>query len=268
MSGNPSPGKDLLAVGGIAAFCVLGMACSSAVLALVAALPGVMAAEIVFFGAAPLALGRLAGLDRRTMAPLAQKPAVWAAAALAAPAAVAVAVYFEGFQETYILRFQEDLLSMYREMFSPSSAHPAVVFFAVALAPAVCEEIFFRGFLQGALARRMPPAAAVLASAALFAVTHMPAEIIPPIFMLGILLGTLRQVTGSLAAPMAAHFLNNCLAVGFAWERLGPIEDALSYGHLRFAASIAAFAGACAAAWALGRTRPAEIGPGAGGGSA
>ncbi|MEM1149547.1 MAG: type II CAAX endopeptidase family protein [Pseudomonadota bacterium] len=105
---------------------------------------------------------------------------------------------------------------MYREDFDPrlfsmEAFGPIFICFAVVLAPLV-EEIAFRGIALGCLiARGWPPIAATVLTAAAFTGLHvnyvLPALI--PIFIMGIYLGALRIVSGSMAAPIAAHMSAN-----------------------------------------------------------
>jgi sodium transport system permease protein len=83
----------------------------------------------------------------------------------------------------------------------------------VAVLPAVCEEIFFRGWLLSAFAGERPgqrrAVAAVLLQAAAFAAFHLLPERMPQTFILGIVLGWMTLVTGSLLPAMAAHLAHN-----------------------------------------------------------
>lgn len=92
----------------------------------------------------------------------------------------------------------------------PTWTHWLVILTAAALAP-ITEEMFFRGILQTRFfdvlhSRR----GAVLAAALCFAIMHgdQPAAVLP-IAVLGILLGVLYEMTGSLLAPILVHTLFN-----------------------------------------------------------
>lgn len=75
------------------------------------------------------------------------------------------------------------------------------------------EEVFFRGFVHGALRRRFGVAAGVVLSAALFSLVHVSPVGLVPIFLIGVLLAVLYERTGTLAAPFALHAVNNTFAV-------------------------------------------------------
>jgi sodium transport system permease protein len=83
----------------------------------------------------------------------------------------------------------------------------------VAVMPAVCEELLFRGWvLSGLLGRRRMPGrvwAAVGVQAAAFAIFHLLPERMPQTFVLGIVLGTLVVVTRSLLPAVICHLAHN-----------------------------------------------------------
>ncbi len=100
---------------------------------------------------------------------------------------------------------------------APESPSVALAFaiVAVVLAPPA-EEVFFRGWLQGAIAgelsrRWLAPVLAALA----FAFVHPPLSF-PAIVLLGLATGLLYARTGSIAPCIAAHATHNTIAVLFA----------------------------------------------------
>ena len=90
--------------------------------------------------------------------------------------------------------------------------------FAIALVPATCEEILFRGVLLPSFARVMGATAAVLASAALFGVIHVDVTAtgvaftrIPFAVFVGVGFGLMRARSGSLLPPILAHAVLNTI---------------------------------------------------------
>lgn len=80
----------------------------------------------------------------------------------------------------------------------------------------VCEELFFRGFLFGALRKRGLIVATVVSGLA-FGLAHVassPIGFIVPLAALGMILALLYERTGSLYPSMALHALNNSVAFG------------------------------------------------------
>jgi membrane protease YdiL (CAAX protease family) len=89
---------------------------------------------------------------------------------------------------------------------------------AVVVAP-VAEEVVFRGILLPGLARHMRTQSALIVSAALFGLFHVPSHGIGAIMpgLLGLVFGWARLRTGSLAAPILLHAANNLLVTLLAW---------------------------------------------------
>ena len=75
---------------------------------------------------------------------------------------------------------------------------------AVIVAP-VAEEVFFRGFLVGALGRAWSGPIALVASSAIFAALHFDIGSMIPFALVGLVFGALYLRTGSIAAPVLAH---------------------------------------------------------------
>ena len=86
----------------------------------------------------------------------------------------------------------------------------------IALLPAVCEELFFRGLLQKVVLRKyMTMHYAVFLSAFIFSFFHFQFYGFIPRFILGIAFGYIFEWTGSLWITICIHFTNNFLAVFF-----------------------------------------------------
>ena len=100
-----------------------------------------------------------------------------------------------------------------------------LAFLTIAILPAVCEEILFRGFILSAL-RKDPDAPhagfreepfAILLCSLLFAAAHMELLDLLSIFILGAALSYAACATGSLAIPMILHCLNNGSSLILYW---------------------------------------------------
>lgn len=106
----------------------------------------------------------------------------------------------------------------------PQDATERLVFFGVVATVAICEELIFRGFVQrvfedlsGGLIL-----AGVLGSAAMFGLAHLyqGRRGIITTSVVGILFSTVRSWTGSLTAPLIAHFVADLTAGLLAPSRL------------------------------------------------
>jgi len=127
------------------------------------------------------------------------------------------------------------------------------------IAPAIGEELLFRGLLLRGLLPRVGPAAAILASSILFGAAHLdPGQAIAT-SLLGVYLGVLAFASGSTRGAIACHMLNNAVALAslsLGQPALDEIEAAPSVPGLVMAGG-AALAGSLALAGML-RRRPRE----------
>lgn len=101
----------------------------------------------------------------------------------------------------------------------------ALTLVVVSIGPLV-EELLFRGLLLSALLRRLHAAWAVPASAAVFALVHLPDlhwlwYAVPNLALLGVALAWLRLRSGSLWPAVIAHGCNNLLAMLVLFASLG-----------------------------------------------
>jgi membrane protease YdiL (CAAX protease family) len=171
-----------------------------------AAGPAVLAAGLVFLlarpalpgGAALLAAGYLALFAAAVALPAASRPArapLGAGSVLAVGVAAVVAA---------------------RALALPAPVPPATAAaVAFGLAAAVAEEALFRRLLYGRL-ERFGPAVAVVGTALLFGLVHLPAygvAALPVDLGAGLLLSWQRHASGSWAVPAATHAVANLLAV-------------------------------------------------------
>ncbi|RDY23934.1 CPBP family intramembrane metalloprotease [Romboutsia maritimum] len=86
--------------------------------------------------------------------------------------------------------------------------------FIIAVMPAICEEIFFRGFIFTSFNRsKKTVKVAIICSGILFGFMHMDFLRIVPTSILGILFAYSVYKSGSILTSMIMHFLNNGLIV-------------------------------------------------------
>jgi len=91
----------------------------------------------------------------------------------------------------------------------------ALLLVGLAVLPALVEEWLCRGVLWTACARLTTRGRTIAATAILFALMHVPAWgflHVPGALFAGVVLGVLRDRTGSLVPGILAHFLNNAVA--------------------------------------------------------
>jgi uncharacterized protein len=85
--------------------------------------------------------------------------------------------------------------------------------FHIALVPAVCEEVLFRGQIQSAFEKSWGVMYAIVLSGIVFGLFHLQLPNLFPLAALGMLLALMTWLSGSLWPAILAHFINNGAAV-------------------------------------------------------
>ena len=118
-----------------------------------------------------------------------------------------------------MMRQMEEQAKVLTERFLQTSSVGMMVanLFVMALLPAVCEEMMFRGWLQRVLGKSVNYHTAIWVSAFVFSAIHFQFYGFIPRMLIGAALGYLYYYTGSLWASILAHFVNNAAAVVIAF---------------------------------------------------
>lgn len=87
------------------------------------------------------------------------------------------------------------------------------VILLVCVQPAVIEELAFRGVILSGMQRVMATRDAIIVSALLFMIIHLSPLSFPHLVLIGLVLGWMRQRTGSLYPGMVLHFAHNGLVL-------------------------------------------------------
>jgi ABC-2 type transport system permease protein/sodium transport system permease protein len=118
--------------------------------------------------------------------------------------------------------------------------HPLPMILAGAVVPAIGEELFFRGYLLGALRGRLPAWAAICLIAFIFGLPHaslmglIAVERVASSTLLGVALGWICWRSQSVFPGMLLHAINNGLMLSLfysadRWRAWGYNPDSLSY---------------------------------------
>lgn len=125
----------------------------------------------------------------------------------------------------------KDLEKLFRELSDTANAgtksfldfsnHQSLlsIFFTLALIPAVCEEMLFRGALQPLFTSRWGIHLGILATAVIFSAFHFDFFGFLPRFVMGVMLGYLFVFTGNLWVNIVAHLTNNGFIVLYVFLR-------------------------------------------------
>jgi membrane protease YdiL (CAAX protease family) len=146
---------------------------------------------------------------------------------LAAGACVGLAAWYLNLLIVTFIQPPGDLKPLERVV-EEAALGPTIV--AIAVFPAVTEELVFRGVLARALAARYGLVLAVIVSAVFFGIYH----VLPPqalaTFLLGLALAFIAIRANSVIPTMLAHVLNNTIAIVISREEL-PGLDAWILDH-------------------------------------
>jgi sodium transport system permease protein len=124
---------------------------------------------------------------------------------------------------------------------------------ALAVTPAVCEELLCRGALLFSLRGSLGRAGAIAASAALFAALHLSPHRFLPTFLLGLAFGAMALASRSIVPAMVAHAVNNAAVVVVGHPAGAPLAAALE-AHAATATMLAVIALTIGGWLAMGRT--------------
>lgn len=149
-------------------------------------------------------------------------------------------------------------LEMFRSLHAllrPAGALDALVSLAViALIPALCEELVFRGLVLPSFSAWRGPAVGLVVSTALFGAIHMDqvagawtAYRVPFALAVGLGFGLLRLASGSLLAPVLAHAALNSLTFGAVPLFDEPAQET-TFAHPAIGVSLA-LVGVAGVAW-------------------
>lgn len=149
---------------------------------------------------------------------------------------------------------QGDASAEMQRMFGKLFALPLAALVALfALAPAIAEELLFRGVVLRSLLAKFRPGFAIAASAALFAANHVMIFRLPPTFVAGLFLGWLAWRSRSVLPGVAFHLAWNATPLMLAYFLEGTGRTELPSwcvpvgGAVAVAGFLAARAGAAAA---------------------
>lgn len=83
------------------------------------------------------------------------------------------------------------------------------VLLVIGITPAICEEMLFRGLVQGNFEKSMPRRKAIIVTGLIFGLYHLDPFTFVALCALGIYLSYLVSVSESIIVPMVGHFMNN-----------------------------------------------------------
>ena len=164
------------------------------------------------------------------------KPVVWLAILFAIPSGnlTSLAVFR---LVNVIIPAPQQLLERFADDVIPKGMPAWQLVLYVAVLPAICEELAFRGVLLSGLRRKLRPAVLVISVGVIFGLFHVTLYRLAPTAFLGMILTAIALMTNSIFPGMLLHAGNNALGV-FAGGLLNP--DVVQWWH--YVAAVTVFA--------------------------
>jgi len=106
----------------------------------------------------------------------------------------------------------------------PHTTSELGLFTALAITAGICEEVLYRGFLVGYAARFMPAWVAVIVTSAVFGFGHWYQGVgnAAQTGVVGLIMGVIYLVTGSIGAPIALHAIVDIAGGISGWLAVRP----------------------------------------------
>ena len=116
-------------------------------------------------------------------------------------------------QPDWLREFEQTQVELIEKALLGADLGPLFLLFTVALTPALCEELLFRGYFQRQVERKWGAVVSIVLVGLFFGLYHMRLSQVVPLALLGTYLGYAVWATGSLWTGVLVHLLNNGLAV-------------------------------------------------------
>ena len=112
----------------------------------------------------------------------------------------------------FVRQFEQSQMELIEQMLSVETGFVFNII-VLAITPAFCEELLFRGYVQRQAERGAGIVAGILISGIVFGLYHLRLTQAIPLCVLGVYLAWLTWRTGSLWPAIAVHFANNTIAI-------------------------------------------------------
>jgi sodium transport system permease protein len=174
---------------------------------------GIMLSQWLFLAAPALLLVLRGRYDaRRTLALRRPTGRAVAAALLIGAGGMPIGILI-GWLQGFVIELPMEFLEAMRQFMTADSPGRVLwLLLVVAVTPAICEELVFRGVLLHSFASRMPAWGAIAASALVFGAFHLSTETVIrflPTLWLGLLFGYVAWHSRSIVTSMLMHLVNN-----------------------------------------------------------
>jgi sodium transport system permease protein len=169
------------------------------------------------------------GTGQRFRALIRLRPAPARAFAGAALVGVSAWIVVLALSHWFMPEMPKEVEETLRRLVAPMGGRMFVLTLAlVAITPAVCEEVLFRGAILRGFAATLPPLTSAVLTGVLFGLFHANLYQLVPATILGIVLSLIALRSGSILPSMLTHFINNACIATLARLGLDKAEEQLS----------------------------------------
>ena len=170
---------------------------------------------VILLGASVLMIRKYRLNVREAWALRPVNPIAWLGVLLAVPSGLVVTTGVFRLADL-IFPVPQRMLEQFGKEIMPKDVPLWQLILFIAILPAICEEIAFRGTLLYGLRRKLRPVGLVLTVGIIFGLFHVALFRILPTAFLGVILTTMALLTGSIFPGMVAHAANNALSLWLA----------------------------------------------------
>jgi len=171
---------------------------------------GLLVTELVIFLALPVGFAAYLKLDLRKTFRLSAPSMSAVLSTFLMFAGIALGIGTLSYVQESLFPLPRELVDYMDRMMRELSGQSFFRSFAlIALLPAICEEVSFRGVVLSGMLSRSKPWSAILLTAFLFAVFHLSLHRFPGVFLIGLAATYLVWKSGSIFTGMLLHLLSN-----------------------------------------------------------
>jgi sodium transport system permease protein len=178
---------------------------------------GLLATQLLLLGLPALLFVRLGPFEPRRALALRRPSGRSLLAALLIAAGGLPIGWLLGWLQSFVFELPQELVSAFEGLLrADDPLRLAWLILLVAVTPAICEELVFRGVLLQGLSRRFPMWRSIAFSALIFGAFHLSSATVIrflPTAWIGLLLGYVVWHSRSIFPGMLMHFVNNATAV-------------------------------------------------------
>lgn len=197
-------------------------------------MPGVLANELISILGVPLLIVFLLGYNSKRLFPFGFPRLRFILVLIVFTAAADVLMDYLTYASELVFPPSDDYIKTLERLIRIDGPMSCVIkLFVLCIVPGICEEIFFRGYIQTSIEAKWGRIVAILIASFLFALLHGNIWYFHLYFLLGLIMGWLYIISGTLVIPIVFHILNNTWTVmGKAYGFELPLNSKMATGDI------------------------------------